>query len=152
MTISEAEGVYSHRRKPWKLNATPHAWGISVQITPKIIFCLRPSTGKMEAKRGSCCYEVSNLRSWSTAFSCGQLIPSMCLFCLYDILGTLHQRFGFTMYLLTQALDLGVILDPSQLSNHPQSLKRKRIKEQLLIPADFTFFHILYFLCLHQIM
>lgn len=30
MTISEAEGVYSHRRKPWKLNATPHAWGISV--------------------------------------------------------------------------------------------------------------------------
>lgn len=44
------------------------------------------------------------------------------------------------MYLLTQALDLGVILDPSQLSNHPQSLKRKRIKEQLLIPADFAFF------------
>lgn len=43
------------------------------------------------------------------------------------------------MYLLTQALDLGVILDPSQLSNHPQSLKRKRVKEKLLIPADFTF-------------
>lgn len=43
------------------------------------------------------------------------------------------------MNLLTQASDLGVILDPNQLSNHPQNLKRKRIKEKLLIPADFTF-------------
>lgn len=43
------------------------------------------------------------------------------------------------MYLLTQPLDLNVILDPVQLSNHPQSLKRKGIKGELLIPADFTF-------------
>lgn len=43
------------------------------------------------------------------------------------------------MYLLTQPSDLNVTLDPVQLSNHPQSLKRKRIKEELLIPADFIF-------------
>jgi hypothetical protein len=48
------------------------------------------------------------------------------------------------MYLLTQPLDPNAILDPAQLSNHPQSLQRKRIKEKLLIPADFTFSDALY--------
>lgn len=48
------------------------------------------------------------------------------------------------MYLLTQPLDLDVILDPAQLSKYPQSLKRKLIKEKLLTPADFTFPDTLY--------